>query len=165
MQCCRTVTMTSVRSRASTSSGLGLARAKHALEAAGLDSDVVLTRASSVTNEVWLSDRYVIRVNRRPDKRLWREANLGPQLPPEVFYPEVIGYGTGIGFDWLIARRSAGHVLSRSWPTMPPAQQRVAVRQIAFMLRSLHATPAPGGLRSEERRVGKECRSRCGRYR
>jgi len=138
--------MTSVRNRASTWSGLELARAKHALEAAGLDSQVALTRASSVTNEVWLSTEYVIRVNRRPDKRLWREAKLGPQLPAAVAYPEVVGYGTGIGFDWLVARRCDGNVLSRCWPTMSPAQQRLAVRQLAFMLRSLHETPVPGGL-------------------
>src|SRR5581483_5319998 len=129
-----------------TPTGLALARAKHALTAAGLDPDVELARASSVTNEVWLSSDVAIRVNRRPDKRLFREAQLGPHLPPEVGYPEILGYGTGVGFDWLVARRRPGNVLSRCWPTMSPAQQRVAVRQLAFMLRALHATPAPGGL-------------------
>ncbi|HEY2814191.1 MAG TPA: aminoglycoside phosphotransferase family protein [Acidimicrobiales bacterium] len=135
-----------MRNGASTRSGLELARAKFALEAAGMNPHVDLTRASSVTNEVWLSDEHAIRVNRRPDKRLWREAKLGPHLPPEVRYPEIVGYGTGVGFDWLVARRRPGTVLSRCWPTMAPAQQRLAVRQLAFMLRALHASPAPGGL-------------------
>jgi aminoglycoside phosphotransferase len=123
-----------------------MARAKHALVEAGLDPSVQLTRASSVTNEVWLSDEFAVRVNRRPDKRLWREANLGPQLPPEIRYPEIVAYGSGTGFDWLVTRRRPGHVLSRSWPTMAPAQRRLAVRQVAFMLRALHSTPQPDGI-------------------
>jgi hypothetical protein len=135
-----------VRNGTSAWSGLELARAKHALKAAGLDPSLMLTRMSSVTNEVWLSDQFAIRVNRRPDKRLWREANLGPQLPPEVCYPEIVGYGTGVGFDWLVVVRQPGQVLSRCWPGMAPAERRVAVRQLAFMLRTLHATPAPSGL-------------------
>jgi aminoglycoside phosphotransferase len=135
-----------MRNSASTRSGLEMARAKHALEEAGLDPDLGLTRASSVTNEVWLSDDFAIRVNRRPDKRLWREARLGPQLPPEVRYPEVVGYGSGVGFDWLVIRRSKGNVLSRCWPTMSPSQRRLAVRELAFMLRALHGTEMPGGL-------------------
>ena len=123
-----------------------MARAKHALEAAQLESNVPLTRASSVTNEVWLTPDFAIRVNRRPDHRLRREAQLGPLLPAEVHYPEVVAYGEGTGFDWLIVRRVPGNVLSRSWPTMPPAQRRLAVRQIAFMLRTLHGARSPIGL-------------------
>src|SRR4051794_19651702 len=115
-----------MRTTGITTSGLEMARARHALSAAGLHADVPLVRASSVTNEVWLSDQHVIRVNRRPDKRLWREARLGAGLPPEVGYPEIVGYGTGIGFDWAVARRAPGNVLSRCWPTMAPSQRRVA---------------------------------------
>jgi aminoglycoside phosphotransferase (APT) family kinase protein len=120
-----------------------MARAKHALEAAGLDASVELTRMSSVTNEVWLSDDFAIRVNRRPDKRLWREAQLGSHLPLEVRYPEVVAYGNGMGFDWLVTRRSRGGVLSRCWPTMSTSQRRLAVYDLARMLRALHTTPMP----------------------
>jgi len=123
-----------------------MARAKHALAAAHLDPNVELTRASSVTNEVWLTSEFAIRVNRRPDHRLRREAELGPHLPPEVRYPEVIAYGEGTGFDWLVLKRQPGNVLSRSWPTMAPAQRRLAVRQLAFMLRTLHRSKCPIGL-------------------
>lgn len=135
-----------MRAGVSTSSGLALARAKHALDAAGLDPNVELTRASSVTNEVWLTDQYAIRVNRRPDHRLRREAVIGPQLPEIVQYPEVVGYGAGTGFDWLVVRRRPGIVLSRCWPTMAPSQRRLAIRQLAYMLRTLHQTPCPVGL-------------------
>jgi len=138
--------MSSVRPGGTRSTGLALARAKHALAAAGLDPDAQLSRASSVTNEVWLCDDYVIRVNRRLDKRLWREARLGPLLPAEVRYPEIVAYGTGSGYDWLIARRRPGIVLSRSWPAMPPESRRNAVRQLAAMLRSLHTTPPPDAM-------------------
>lgn len=131
---------------ASTSSGLAIARAKHALAEAGLDPAVELTRASSVTNEVWLTADYAVRVNRRPDHRLRREAQLGPRLPAEVRYPEIVAYGMGTGFDWLVVRRRPGNVLSRCWPTMAPAQRRLAVRQLAFMLRALHESTSSVGL-------------------
>src|SRR6188508_29692 len=98
--------------------GLDLLRAKHALEAAGLDPTLPLARASSVTNEVWVGDEFVVRVDRRQDGHLGREAELGPHLPAEVRYPEVVDHGTGTGFDWLVTRRSAGRVLARCWPTM-----------------------------------------------
>src|SRR4051812_43225271 len=101
-----------MRSGAS-ATGLAMARAKHALQAAGLDPHVDLIRASSVTNEVWLSSQYAIRVNRRPDHRLRREARIGPSLPAEVRYPDIVAYGTGTGFDWLVAQRRHGDVLSR----------------------------------------------------
>jgi aminoglycoside phosphotransferase (APT) family kinase protein len=120
-----------------------MARARQALAEAGLDASVELTRASSVTNEVWLTDQHVIRVNRHPDGRLQREARLALVLPPDIRYPEVVGSDSGAGFDWLIVVRQPGVVLSRQWPTMAPAQRRFAVRQLAFMLKSLHRTPSP----------------------
>src|SRR5947199_376910 len=60
--------------------GLALARAKYALNEAGLDSHVELTRAHIVTNEVWLSPDFAIRVNRRTDRLLRREAHVGAAL-------------------------------------------------------------------------------------
>ena len=123
--------------------GLELARAKYALSAAGLDPDVALRRASSVTNEVWLTDTVVIRVNRRLDKRLRREAELAAHLPVDVRYPEVVRYGEGSGYDFLVQRRRPGDVLARAWPLMSAADRRVAVRQLTYMLRALHETPAP----------------------
>jgi aminoglycoside phosphotransferase (APT) family kinase protein len=129
-----------------TATGLALARAKYALDAAGLPTNIELTRANSVTNEVWLSSEYVIRVNRKPDHRLRREALLGPLLPPEVKYPKIVAYGAGSGFDWLIVGRSPGRVLSRCWAAMPESQRRDAVRQLAGVLKALHRTTAPDGL-------------------
>ena len=127
----------------SSNTGLAKARARSALAAAGLDPGVPLVRASSVTNEVWLTADVAIRVNRRLGPRLAREAKLAPLLPREVGYPEIVKYGEGSGFDFLILRRVPGIVLARCWPSMSQAQRRLAVRQLTTMLRALHATRCP----------------------
>jgi hygromycin-B 7''-O-kinase len=127
-------------------SSFAIARARRALQSAFLDIDMPLRRASSVTNEVWIADEYVIRVNRRLDPRLRREAHLAPHLPPEVRYPEIIAYGGKPGSDWLIVRRVPGDVLARCWPTMSAHERREAIHQLAGALRALHATPTPPDL-------------------
>jgi aminoglycoside phosphotransferase len=126
--------------------GFEEARARRALDGAGLDLAMPIERASSVTNEVWVSEEYVIRVNRRPDQRLRREAQLGPQLPAEVGYPEVVAYGGELGADWLILKRVPGLVLARCWPAMTRGERREVVRQFAAKLRVLHTTPCPPGV-------------------
>jgi hygromycin-B 7''-O-kinase len=128
------------------SDAFAMARARRALAEAGLDMHLPLLRASSVTNEVWISDEYVVRVNRQPNQRLRREALLGPSLPVQVGYPDIIAYGGQLGADWLVVRRVRGNPLSRCWPTMSPFERRSAVRQLAAMLRALHRTPCPPGL-------------------
>jgi aminoglycoside phosphotransferase (APT) family kinase protein len=113
---------------------------------AGLDEHVALDRASSVTNEVWLSPDYVIRVNRQPNQRLRREAFLGPILPASVNYPEVVAYGGQLGADWLIMARQPGIVLSRAWPAMTVDERRAATSQFAAILRHLHQVDTPAEL-------------------
>jgi hygromycin-B 7''-O-kinase len=125
------------------SDSFAMARARRALEEAGLPVDLELERASSVTNEVWIGDRYVVRVNRRPDQRLRREAALGPLLPPEVGYPTIEAYGGQLGADWLILHRVPGRPLSRCWPTMTRDERRRAVGQITDKLRALHQFDCP----------------------
>jgi aminoglycoside phosphotransferase (APT) family kinase protein len=121
-------------------------RAMQALDAAGLPRPARLESASSVTNEVWLAGDYVVRINRRVDGRLRREAALAKYLPPELGYPGVAGYGGRQGADWLIVRRVPGTVLARCWPSMPVADRRAAICQLARKLKALHATRAPKGL-------------------
>lgn len=128
------------------SDSFALARARRALAEAGLDYHMPLRRADSVTNEVWLADEYVVRVNRRPNQRLRREAMLGPLLPDEVGYPDVVGYGGALGADWLVLRRSPGVVLSRCWPTMSDTEREAATRQLARRMRVIHQTECPPGL-------------------
>ena len=123
-----------------------MARARHALEEAGLDSNRLLQRADSVTNEVWLAGDVVVRVNQKPNQRLHREAALGPHLPAEVGYPGIVAYGGQLGADYLIVERRPGTVLSRCWPAMTEAERRTAVRQLAAMLRDLHRVTCPPDL-------------------
>jgi hypothetical protein len=128
------------------SDSFAMARARRALGEAGLDMHLPLTRASSVTNEVWLSDEYVVRVNRQPNQRLRREAALGPILPAEVGYPTIVAYGGQLGADWLVVRRVPGNVLSRCWPTMSVDERQSAVRQLSAILRQLHRFELPSDL-------------------
>jgi aminoglycoside phosphotransferase (APT) family kinase protein len=121
-------------------------RALQALDEAGLPRPSSLRPASSVTNEVWIADDVVIRINRRVDGRLRREAALAQHLPPELGYPEIVAYGGRPGADFLIVRRVNGAVLSRCWPAMTSDDRRRAVRQLAGKLRLLHSTRTPQGL-------------------
>ena len=102
-----------------------------------------LVRADSVTNEVWLTDRYVVRVNRDASMRLHREAVLSQVLPPEVGYPALVQHGGEVGNDWLILERVPGLPLSRWWPTMTEGARREAVRQLAARLKAVHQLPCP----------------------
>lgn len=123
-------------------SGLGRARALRALAETGLDGSG-LHRADSVTNEVFMTDHYVVRLNRDASPRLRREAMLSYALPPEVGYPEIVHHGGEAGDDWLILVRVPGQPLSRCWPTLSEGERRDAVRQLAERLQVVHRTPCP----------------------
>lgn len=122
--------------------GLGRARARRALTEVGLPTDG-LRRADSVTNEVFMTDDYVVRLNRDASLRLHREALLSHALPPEVGYPPIVQHGGETGDDWLILQRVPGRPLSRCWPTLSEGDRRDAVRQLAERLRVVHDTPCP----------------------
>lgn len=118
-------------------------RARTALRGAGLDPQVPLERASSVTNEVWLTPTHVVRVNRSHDNRLVRETVIADALPAEVGYPRIVAHGRGQGEDWLVSERVAGTPLAHHWPDLTADQRRSAVAQLARRLVALHGTPAP----------------------
>jgi aminoglycoside phosphotransferase len=127
-------------------SPMAMARARHALLQAGLDPAVPMEPASSVTNEVWLTPTHVVRVNRRPNQRLRREAILGPSLPGEIGYPMVVAYGGQMGADYLVLKRVPGKPLAHCWPTMSTEKRRSAISQLAAKLKRLHKTPGPADL-------------------
>lgn len=128
------------------SNTLAQARARQALRASGLPHDGELTHASSTRNEVFLSDRHVVRVNRQPTQRLRREAQLCQALPNAPWAPTIVAYGGEVGGDYLIVERHPGAPLSRSWPDMGSSQRVSAIAQLADILRSVHATPKPAGV-------------------
>ncbi len=121
-------------------------RARTALRGAGLDPTVPLERASSVTNEVWLTPTHAVRVNRHPSNRLYREALVAAVLPPQVGYPTVVAHGGNQGEDWLVLERVPGAPLAHEWPDLSDADRHRAVDQLAGRLAALHNTPAPKGL-------------------
>lgn len=119
------------------------ARARQALRSAGLDDETDLTRASSTRNEVFVGDEFVVRVNRHPNQRLRREAELCNYLPDEPWAPQVVAYGGKLGADYLIVRRLPGQPLARSWPLMSTAQRRSAISQLCLAITQLQLTPTP----------------------
>lgn len=129
-----------------TADRFAIARARHALQQAGLPIDAEVTQASSTRNEVLICGNYVVRVNREPNQRLRREAELVASLPPRSWAPKIIGHGGDIGADYLIVARRPGQPLSRAWPTMAPRDRRFAIAQLAEALDDLHNTPTPGAV-------------------
>ena len=127
-------------------SALAKARARQALADAGLPSEGPLEPLRSVTNEVWLSDEYLVRLNRRQDGRLQKEMAIGGLLPPALGYPEAVAYGGEPGGDWLVLRRPRGRVLSQAWPHLAAPQRAIAVQHIAYLLQTVHGLAAPAEL-------------------
>ena len=127
-------------------SALAKARARQALADAGLPAQGPLEPLRSVTNEVWLSDDYLIRLNRRQDGRLQKEMAIGGLLPPALNYPEAVAYGGEPGADWLILRRPRGRVLSQAWPHLAAPQRTLAIQHLAHLLQTVHSLPAPAEL-------------------
>lgn len=123
-----------------------IARARHALQQAGLPIDGDVLAANSTRNEVLLCGDYVVRVNREPNQRLRREAALVAELPNRSWTPRVVGHGGDIGADYLIVARRPGQPLSRCWPTMAPRDRRFAIAQLAEALDDLHRTIAPASI-------------------
>jgi aminoglycoside phosphotransferase (APT) family kinase protein len=120
--------------------GMAMARARAALAKAGLDPSVELQPLSSVTNEVWLAGKHIVRVNRHPVPRLWREATLSTMLlSAGVGCPPIVAYGGIVGADWMITERLPGQVLSRCWPAMSVGDRRRAIHQLAEKLKGIHA--------------------------
>jgi aminoglycoside phosphotransferase (APT) family kinase protein len=99
-----------------------------------------------VTNEVWLSDEYLVRLNRRQDGRLQKEMAIGGLLPPALSYPEAVAYGGEPGGDWLVLRRPRGRVLSQAWPHLAAPQRNLAIQHLAYLMQTVHSLPAPAEL-------------------
>jgi aminoglycoside phosphotransferase (APT) family kinase protein len=120
--------------------------ARQALAAAGLPDGGDLQRASSTSNEVFLSGRNIVRVNATEQARLEREAQLCQALPGLRWAPEVIASGVVGNGGYLILRQKDGSPLSRWWPDMRQSQRRDAVEQLAGCLRAIHTTEVPADL-------------------
>ncbi len=127
-------------------SRLATARARRALQAAGLPHRMPLVRASSTRNEVHLDDHHVVRTNGDTTDRLRREALLCLSLPRHPWSPSPVAAGGGPGLDYLILRRKPGAPLAHCWPDLDERRRRRAVADLAQYLRLLHETPTPAKL-------------------
>jgi aminoglycoside phosphotransferase (APT) family kinase protein len=125
---------------------LSEARARQALRASGLPYRTRLERASSTNNEIYLSDRYVVRINTRPDQRLRREASLYPHFPHLSWTPAMVAVGGETGADYLIIERKPGVPLAHYWPRLSTEKRRQAIASLADHLRTIHAIPTPDGI-------------------
>jgi len=117
------------------------------LAATGLRPGREAAPVTSHSNDTWLFDdpkkgRVVLRVCWRGDTgRLLREGAVGADLPPEVGYPTVLGFGRvpgDVDLTWTLTRRLGGMSLADAWPTLDDATRRHACRRVARALRSLH---------------------------
>ena len=127
----------------SISNRLGAARARQALRASRLPHRGELERASSTSNEIYLSDEHVIRINHEASQRLRRESQLYPHLPDEHWTPRLTAIGGEVGADFLIVERKPGAPLAHCWSEMSTAQRKLSIEQLAVGLRAIHDTPTP----------------------
>ncbi|MEM8925973.1 MAG: aminoglycoside phosphotransferase family protein [Actinomycetota bacterium] len=129
------------------STHLAEARARQALRASGLPFAGPLERASSTHNEIYLGERWVVRINSDITPRLEREASLYAALPDHPWTPVPVAFGGNTGSDYLIVERKPGRALAHHWPDLTPEHRKNAVRQLVEYLWLLHATPTPPDLR------------------
>ena len=118
-------------------------RARQALRAARLPYRDDLERASSTHNQIYMSERHVVRINNGPNQRLRRESLLYRHLPQRPWIPKMLAAGGEVGADYLIVERKPGVPLAHRWPELSRVKRREAVRELARHLQQIHATPTP----------------------
>lgn len=119
-------------------------KARQALFNAGIEDAGDLVRAPSVTNEVWMTDEYVVRLGFDQSGRLIREAAIAETLPLEVGCPELVKVGQEGHLTYLVSRRLAGVPLSQIWARLSEHERIATVRSLGDRLRALHQVPAVG---------------------
>ncbi len=119
-------------------------RARRALQQSGFDGTGILERADSTRNEVFLSERHVVRVNQTLDRRLRREAAIYQMLPQEHWAPRLLATGGDSGRDYIVLHRHPGAPLSRWWPELGERQRRHCVEGLAAAMEAIHHSPVGG---------------------
>ncbi|MFD3970115.1 phosphotransferase family protein [Streptomyces cyaneofuscatus] len=88
-----------------------------------------MRRANGYSNATWVGGGIAVRITHTPID-MAREAALVRALPREVGHPEVLGEGTVEGHGWIVTAEMRGQNLHEVWPTLAPAEQRQAIRQL-----------------------------------
>jgi scyllo-inosamine 4-kinase len=101
-----------------------------------------MRRANGYSNATWVGDGIAVRIAHTPVD-MAREAALVRALPRGVGHPEILGEGTTEGHGWIVTAEVAGRNLHEAWPTLTPAGQRQAVRQLWARAQIVHdASPS-----------------------
>lgn len=101
-----------------------------------------MRRANGYSNATWVGDGIAVRIAYTPVD-MAREAALARALPREVGHPEILGEGTAEGHGWIVTAEVRGQNLHEAWPTLTPAEQRQAIRQLWARSLIVHdATPS-----------------------
>ena len=101
-----------------------------------------MRRANGYSNATWVGDGIAVRIAHTPVD-MAREATLVRALPRGVGHPEILGQGTVEGHGWIVTAEVRGQNLHEAWPTLTPAEQQQAVRQLWTRARIVHdASPS-----------------------
>lgn len=101
-----------------------------------------MRRANGYSNATWVGDGIVVRIAHTPVD-MAREVALVRALPRGVGHPEILAEGTTEGHGWIVTKEVRGQNLHEAWPTLTPAQQEDAVRQLWARTQIVHdATPS-----------------------
>jgi aminoglycoside phosphotransferase (APT) family kinase protein len=98
-----------------------------------------MRRANGYSNATWVGDGIAVRIAHTPVD-MAREVALVRALPREVGHPEILGVGTTDGHGWIVTAEVRGQNLHEAWPTLTPAEQRRAVRQLWARAQIVHDT-------------------------
>jgi aminoglycoside phosphotransferase (APT) family kinase protein len=102
----------------------------------------LMRRANGYSNATWVGDGIAVRIAHTPVD-MAREAGLVRALPREVGHPEILGEGTAEGHGWIVTAEVRGQNLQEAWPTLTPAEQQQAVRQLWARAHIVHdASPS-----------------------
>lgn len=102
-------------------------------------------RLQSWSNEAWRCGDVIVRICYQGDpQRLVREAAIGAALPAELLYPRVLDAGFDGEISWMLVVRVEGVPLWERWKTLPTRDLRPLMRQVAEVMRGLHAWEPPG---------------------
>lgn len=96
-----------------------------------------MRRANGFSNATWVGDGIAVRIAHTP-LEMAREAALVRVLPRGVGHPEILGEGTAEGHGWIVSREVRGQNLHEAWPTLTPAEQQQAVRQLWARAQIVH---------------------------
>lgn len=105
-----------------------------------------MQRANGYSNATWVGDGIAVRIAYTAVDMACEVAFVRA-FPEDVGYPEILGYGITEGHSWIVTREICGHNLHDIWPTLTPAQQGAAVRQLWTRVQIVHnASPSLGSL-------------------